>query len=269
MANYRPITELSFLSKIIERVVLKQLDTHMSLHNLHCDQQFGYKKNHSTELLLLNMMDDVFKACDNSMGVVVIQIDLSSAFDTVDHDKLIFILENDMHVTGTALKWFKSFLYNRSQSVKIMEAISDVLPVSYGVPQGSVLGPFLYNIYDHGLNNVFQKSRFSNNGYADDNYGSKWFSSFFQYETLIIDVPNCISNINEYMNDHFLKLNETKTSAIIFGSKLFLKKISLNGTILHTGEVIMFKNSIKHLGFLLDKSLEFELQINQVFQVVI
>ena len=76
MVNYRPITELSFLSKIIERVVLKQLDNHMSLHNLHCDQQLGYKKNHSTELLLLNMMDDVFKACDNSMGVVVIQIDL-------------------------------------------------------------------------------------------------------------------------------------------------------------------------------------------------
>lgn len=264
LKNYRPITQLSFLSKLIERVVLKRLNSHMMNNNLNCDSQHGYKKHHSTETLLLNLLSDVYHACDQNMGAVVILIDLSAAFDTVDQEYLLKILKNDLGINGTALKWFQSFLTGRFQYTKINDVYSILCFLLYGIPQGSVLGPVLFNIYIRGLKKAFEECGFTSSGYADDNNSMKIFSKFFQYETLIQHVPNCLSNINKWMDEHYLMLNQNKSNVIIFGSDSFLHQINFTGTILDNGKCILFKQNVKLLGVNFDSKLDFNKQINDV-----
>ena len=102
--NFRPIMNLQFLSKLIEKVVLKRLTNHMDANNLHCHNQFGYKKKHSTETMLLQIVNDVLVGFEQKSGTILILLDMSAAFDTVDLGKLLSILEHKMNIRGTALK---------------------------------------------------------------------------------------------------------------------------------------------------------------------
>ena len=113
----------------------------MELNNLHIPQQFGYKKGHSTEHVILEIVDEVLIGFEKGTATLVTLLDLSAAFDTVDLEKLMQILKNHIHTNGTALNWFRSFLFGRHQKVKIGSTTSDFLAIKYGVPQGSVLGP--------------------------------------------------------------------------------------------------------------------------------
>ena len=149
--NYRPISNIVFLSKLIERVVASRLEEHMKANNLFIDNQFGYKKFHSTETLLMKVFDELLMSCDRKVPSVLILLDLSAAFDTVDHNKLLHILEFDIGIKDIALAWFKSFLIDRTQTVMINSSFSDTINFSFGVPQGSVLGPILFSVYIRGL----------------------------------------------------------------------------------------------------------------------
>ena len=108
--NYRPVADLVFLSKLIERAVGIQLSEHMTINNLHCRYQHAYKPFHSTETMLLYIHNDILIAFDKNTGVLLLFIDLSAAFDTVDTDKLLHILESDIGISGIALNWFESSL---------------------------------------------------------------------------------------------------------------------------------------------------------------
>ena len=108
--NYRPVSNLQFVGKIIERVVNIRLEEHMNKNNLHSDHQYGYKTFHSTEFLLAKVVNDLLLSCDEKMATLVMLLDLSAAFDTIDPIKLLNILHDDFGVRGTALSWFKSFL---------------------------------------------------------------------------------------------------------------------------------------------------------------
>ena len=110
LKNYRPVSNLLFLSKLIERCVASRLDKHMADNSLESTYQYGYKKGHSTELLLVNVVNSLLNAFDNKYATVLLLLDLSAAFDTVDQDKLLQILYNYIGITGTAFKWFISFL---------------------------------------------------------------------------------------------------------------------------------------------------------------
>ena len=139
--NFRPVSLLSFVSKLTERVVHCRVNDYLTANNLHVPNQFGYKKHHSCETFLLKLIDDILVKVDKKLGVVLLIIDLSAAFDTVDHNVLLNILEFKFRITGAALTWFKSFLSGRFQCVKIGDSLSPFLPVLFGVPQGSILGP--------------------------------------------------------------------------------------------------------------------------------
>ena len=156
--NYRPVSNLMFISKLAERIVEKMLDQHMAQNNLMIDKQYGYKKAHSTEMLLLKVVNDLFQSFDKNILSVVILLDLSVAFDTVDHLKLLEILHKEIGVTSVALKWFKSFLTNWTQKVKIGSTYSNLLELLYSVAQGSVLGPHLLKRFtsDHCTNMLSQ-----------------------------------------------------------------------------------------------------------------
>ena len=148
--NYRLVSNLLFMSKLIERVVLNRLDHHMFVNNLFCKSQFGYKKYHSTETMMLGLVDDVLSGFDENMCTIIILLDLSAAFDTIDFYIMIQILHDEIGVRGVALDWFRSFLQGRTQHVKIDNAYSEVLDILFGTPQGSVLGPKLFSIYVRG-----------------------------------------------------------------------------------------------------------------------
>ena len=188
--NYRPVSNLVFIGKLIERVVQKRLNQHLVSNNLVSDKNYAYEKNHSTEHLLLKVVDDLYKSFDNNLPSVL--LDLSAAFDTVDHAKLLDILENEIGIEGTALKWFKSFLIGRTQTVKIGDEYSEILELLYGVAQGSVLGPPLFKIYIRSLYKFVEPTKFTIEGFADDHQLIKQFMICIQQKALGEDIRNLL-----------------------------------------------------------------------------
>ena len=135
LENYRPVSNLSFLSKIVERAVTTRLNKYLFDNNLDEPLQSAYKSGHSTETALLRVKNDIMLAVDGRQAAVVVLLDLSAAFDTVDHAVLLSRLESMFGVKGTVLKWFQSYLTQRSQAVSIDNALSDKVDLLFGVPQ--------------------------------------------------------------------------------------------------------------------------------------
>ena len=122
--NFRPVSLLSFISKLTERVVHTRINFYLSENDLHVPSQFGYKRHHSCETFLLKLIDDILVTIDSKLGVVVLIINLSAAFDTVDHSILLHILQSKFHITDSALSWLKSFLSGRIQQTLMGERSS-------------------------------------------------------------------------------------------------------------------------------------------------
>ena len=261
--SYRPVSLLSFVSKLTERVVHARITDYLSSNNLHVPSQYGYKRHHSCETFLLKLIDDILVTVDRKLGVVVLIIDLSAAFDTVDHNVLLNILQNKFHITGSALSWFKSFLSGRTQSVKIGDSLSSTLTILYGVPQGSILGPLLFNLYCSSLPEAFSCAGFDSMGYADDNLGLCVFPAFSKLSTLFSDVPACLSSIFQWTNSHFLKLNENKTHIMVFGNRSFKDSVNLSGCLNSSSTLIPLTHSTKLLGAHIDDTLSFDLQVSK------
>lgn len=262
--NYRPVSLLSFISKLIERIVHKRINNHLSSNSLLCSSQYGYKKHHSCETLLLKLVDDILVAVDQKFGVVVLLVDLSAAFDTVDHRLLLHILQFKYHITGSALSWLKCFITGRQQRVKIGDCLSDSIYVLFGVPQGSILGPLLFNLYCTSINDAFELCGFANMGYADDNLGFRTFSARSSVHTLLSDVPNCIASIRNWTRTHFLKLNSDKTQIIVFGNSSFLSSLNLPLIRSDNGELIPVRKTITLLGFELDCRVTYDKHVSLV-----
>lgn len=264
LKNYRPVTNEVFISKLSEKVVSIRLFEHMSLNKLHSKFQHGYKVFHGCETLLLKLVNDVLIGFDSNSGTILLLIDLSAAFDTVDIAKLLDILEKDIGITGFALKWFKSFLTGRTQRVKIENSLSDVLPVLYGVPQGSVLGPILFNIYTSSLSHVINNFGFTTSGYADDNNAYQSFPLVFQCNVVMNELPNLLTQIKEWMNLFFLKMNPDKTEIIMLVPQQLKNAHTINGCIFSDGSCIRFANFVKNLGYILDKYLHMDIHVNSI-----
>ena len=263
LGNYRPIVNLQFLSKVIEKVVLKRLTSHMSLNNLHCHQQFGYKKHHSTETMLLQIVNDVLVGFERNSGTVLVLLDMSSAFDTVDLKKLLSILEDQIKIKGTALLWFRSFLLDRVQKVLINGQLSDVLLTLYGVPQGSVLGPVLFNIYVSNLPSFIEQYGFLSSSYADDTNARIKFALKFQLYNVSVKVPNLIEEITDWMTTYFLKINPGKTEVIMFFPPAMKSVPKIQGVFVKNG-CVRFSDSVKLLGVQLDPLLNFDAHVCKV-----
>ena len=259
--NFRPITNIEFIGKMIEKVVLSRLNQHMNANNMHTSEQFGYKKGHSTEHVILEIVDEVLIGFEKGTATLVILLDLSAAFDTVDQEKLMTILENEIHIKGTALAWFRSFLFGRKQKVLIGNTFSSVLMTLFGVPQGSVLGPVLFNIYIRNLPNYIQSFGFLTSSYADDTNARLKFSLEFQYYNIAQRIPDLLSKVTSWMTQHFLKLNPSKTELILFSPKGSQK---INGVFLNDNSCLRFQSTVELLGVSLDESLTLESHVNGI-----
>ena len=139
MLRFLPGFKFKFLSRILEKLVAKRLLSHMDNHNLHEVMQSAYKKYYSTETALVRVQNDILTHIDNKHGVILVLLDLSAAFDTIDHKTLLHQLRHRMGISGTALEWFRSYLTGRTQAVCIEGEYSTAAPLQFGVPQGSCL----------------------------------------------------------------------------------------------------------------------------------
>ncbi len=168
LANFRPISNLSFITKILEKTVLDQLQTFLADNLIFEVFQSGFRKYHSTETALLKVFNDILLTCDSGNYAVLVLLDLTAAFDTVDHAVLINRLERCAGIAGSALEWFKSYLTNRTFSVKMGDLTSSNPVLTCGVPQGSILAPILFSLYMLPLGSIFRKYGLSFHCYADD-----------------------------------------------------------------------------------------------------
>ena len=168
LSNFRPISKLPFLSKVLEREVYVQLQSFLINNNIYEKFQSGFRTAHSTETALLRVLNDLLLSADSGSPVILVLLDLTAAFDTVDHRILLSRLEHLVGIKGTALKFFQSYLANRCFSVQLGDSISSVAPLTCGVPQGSILGPILFLLYVLPLGEIMIKHNISFHCFADD-----------------------------------------------------------------------------------------------------
>ena len=154
--NYRPVSNQNFISKILERVVAAQLQTHLDEAGLMTAFQSAYRKRHSTESALLNIHNDILLNMAIGSVTALTLLDLSTAFDTIDHTILLDRLNGDYGISELALGWFKSYLSGRTHSVKVGSTLSNPVALQHGVPQGSVLGPILFSLYTNPISSIIQ-----------------------------------------------------------------------------------------------------------------
>ena len=168
MNNYRPISNIPFISKLMEKVAVSRVVEHLSNNNLMEEYQSAYRADHSTETALLKVHHDISSALDESHAVALVTLDLSTAFDTIDQCQLLSLLNAEFGVHAKALSWLETYLEARTQRVKIDDAMSETIPLTCGVPQGSVLGPVLFTIYTMPMQQILRKHGVVYHKYADD-----------------------------------------------------------------------------------------------------
>ena len=262
--NYRPVSNLSFLSKLVEKCVLLQFNAHCDRYGLIPDFQSAYRKGYSTETGLIKLCNDLLWSMERQEVTMIVLLDLSAAFDTVDHDILLTIFKNRFGIADTALQWYDNYLRPRKMKVCVNASYSNELSLKYGVPQGSCSGANNFVAYCAPIEDIV-KEPVSINGYADDHSLRPTFNpnSRADESQCVKDLQISVQDIANWMTSMRLKLNFDKTELILFGSRQQLLKCKTSEIELD-GYPISLSQYVKYLGGGLDSTLSFKKHIGNV-----
>uniref|UniRef100_A0A672GUJ2 Reverse transcriptase domain-containing protein n=1 Tax=Salarias fasciatus TaxID=181472 RepID=A0A672GUJ2_SALFA len=254
VSNYRPISLLPQLSKILEKLFVIRLNKFIVKHNILSNNQYGFRTNHSTATAIMELAEEITNAMDKKRFLVSVFVDLQKAFDTLDHDILLYKLYK-YGIRGVAHEWVKSYLKDRKQFVQINDIKSKNGNVTCGVPQGSVLGPVLFLLYINGIDTA--SSLLKCILFADDT--TLYYAGDNINEVLEI-VEKEFQNVIKWFNANKLSLNISKTKYMIFS----YRRTDVDTTLTVEGIEIERTNEIKFLGVLLDEQLTWKSHIDYV-----
>ena len=264
LKHYRPVSNLPFISKILEKVVDAQLTQHLLSNELQEGLQSAYRQSHSTETALLKVREDILESLDNGSVVVLVMLDLSAAFDTLDHGTLLKRFKDHFGISGPALQWIASYLDERFQIVRIDGEKSKPALLQYGVPQGSVLGPKMYTMYTKPLGHQIRRHGLKYHFYADDTqlYASFKANDSTSKNMALGRIERCLADIMNWMQDNMLKLNNDKTEVILFLSKHNSKHVKDISIKVGDSEITT-SSCVKNLGVTFDSAIGMEHHVNK------
>ena len=220
---YRPVSNLNFISKLLEKIIAKRIRFHLESDDFLNRYQSAYRPMHSTETALLKVQNDLLRNLVDGKTTVLVLLDLSAAFDTLDHSGVISLLGNWYGISGNALRWFASYLMDRQQMVKVKECVGEPFQTKYyGVPQGSVLGPLLFTLYATLLSKIISRHNVCHHLYADDTQIYITLSKSEPEMSLAL-LQDCLLDVGDWMRSSKLKLNPDKTEVLLFGTTLHRK----------------------------------------------
>ena len=210
LKNYRPVSNLSFLSKVIEKVISIRILGHILDNNIVDSFQSAYRAGHSCETALLHVYNDIVTTVGKGNGSFLVLLDLSAAFDTIDHDNLFYILEKYVGIGGSALQLIRSYFSDRTQKIQIDGIMSGFASLLCGVPQGSLLGPLKFCLYLLPLGATLRHHNIGYHIYADDTQLYISFKCKDPSESLT-KLNMCISDIQVWRIKNKFKINDSKT----------------------------------------------------------
>ena len=253
----------SFLSKFLEKCVLKQIKDH--INNFECLPWFqsAYREFHSVETALCRVHNDLYKDKTQGECSILILLDLSAAFDTIDRELLLDDLK-ELGIDGNALQWILSYLSNRKFRVTINDIESDEGIMQFGVPQGTILGPVLFIIYTSSLQYVLKELKVSFHLYADDT--QIYFRLSSNIEEDKIKIQSISDAVDKWMKDRKLKMNAGKTKIMVIRNNRGSVSNVLGQEAFFGDSRVAVTEKEKNLGFVFDQTLSLVDQINKVKQ---
>ena len=245
-----------------------QLTDHLLRNNLMEPFQSAYRPNHSVETALLRVCNDILRSMDQRKVTVLVLLDLSAAFDTVDHQILLHRLQSRFGVTGVVLDWFTPYLTGRHQCVTINDTCSNPKLLKCGVPQGSVLGPLLFLVYVSPLGNVIRKHGLDFHFFADDTrlYLAFDANAVGSLSDALSTVLAAITDVKDWLRRNLLKFNISKTELSLIGSSQQLSKLCRPVTICIDNHVIFAVEAVRNLGLYIDQHMKLNAHVNKVMK---
>ena len=267
VSNYRPISNLSSLSKILERLVLSRLQPFLLSSQNFSPYQSAYRKLHSTETCILKTLSDIYKSIDEGLPTLLVSLDLSAAFDTISHSILLERLKLSFGINHNALNWIRSYLHGRTQAVALSGFKSSPKSLNSGVPQGSVLGPLLFSVYISPVSNLVEIAGLKHQIYADDTQIYSVINKLQPSQSLK-SLESCLALLSSWYTHNYLFINPAKTECSLFGSPHQLTKFSsanpINVSLSNVS--ISPSGSLKTLGITIDSALSFKPQVGSLIK---